>query len=149
MSSCEARVRSYLLDTNVLIALIDPDQPFHVAASEWFYSDLQRQWLTCPITENGTVRIISLPRYPRSQPVHVVFESLRTLTRVGCHQRISDDVSLLGSDVDSHRMRGSGEVTDTYLALLAHAHGAQLATFDRRISTTALRVPAGVYQVPG
>lgn len=138
----------YLLDINVLIALIDPDQPFHEAANRWFYAESQRCWLTCPITENGTVRIIGLPKYPRSQPVHVALESLRTLTGVGRHEHIADDVSLLGLDVDPRRMRSSGQVTDTYLALLAHAHDARLATFDRRISTAALGVPAAIYQIP-
>ncbi|MFT4233137.1 MAG: PIN domain-containing protein [Leucobacter sp.] len=138
----------YLLDTNVLVALIDPDQPFHDAASRWFYADPERAWLTCPITENGTIRIISLPGYPRSQPAHAVFESLRSLTAVGAHEFVPDDVTLLGDAVDPRRLQGSGQVTDTYLALLARAHGAQLATLDRRISTAAVRIPVEVFQIP-
>ncbi|QIM19555.1 PIN domain-containing protein [Leucobacter coleopterorum] len=139
---------SYLLDTNVLIALLDPDQQFHEAANRWFYGGAMRSWLSCPITENGVIRVVSLPKYPRSRPPVEVIESLRTLLAVGNHNHIPDDVSLLDPDIDPHRVKGSAKVTDTYLALLAHRHNAQLATFDRRISTAALRVPGKIYQIP-
>ncbi|QIM15411.1 PIN domain-containing protein [Leucobacter insecticola] len=138
----------YLLDTNVLIALCDPEQTFHEAASRWFYERGIRGWLTCPITENGTVRILSLAKYPGSQPPQAVLESLRSLLMVGNHEHIPDDVSLLDDNIDPSQISGSGLVTDTYLALLAHYHGAELATFDRRISTAALRVNGRVHQIP-
>lgn len=138
----------YLLDTNLLIALLDPDHPFHLPASRWFSREARRRWLTCPITENGAARIISLNSYSASRPVHEVVEALRSLTTVGRHEHIPDDASLLGSDIEPRRIRGSGQVTDTYLALLAHKHGAKLATLDRRISTAALKIPAQIEQIP-
>lgn len=137
----------YLLDTNVLIALLDPNQQFHEAANRWFYGGAMRDWLSCPITENGTVRIISLEKYPGNRSPHTVVESLRTLLSVGGHEHIPDDVSLLDPGIDPRHIQGSGQVTDVYLALLAHQHGAQLATFDRRVSTAALHVPGKVHQV--
>lgn len=137
----------YLLDTNVLIALLDPAQQFHDAANHWFYGGAMRDWLSCPITENGTVRILSLPKYPGCQPPHVVVESLRTLLAVGQHKHVPDDVSLMDPGIDPRRIAGSAQVTDTYLALLAHRHGAQLATFDRRISAAALSAPAEIHQI--
>jgi toxin-antitoxin system PIN domain toxin len=137
----------YLLDTNVLIALLDARQQFHEAANSWFYGGAMRDWLSCPMTENGTVRILSLPKYPGHQPPHVVIESLRTLIAVGQHEHVSDDVSLLDRGIDPGRIAASAHVTDTYLALLAHRHGAQLATFDRRISAAALTVPAEIHQI--
>lgn len=138
----------YLLDTNALIALLDSNHPFHPATTQWFFSHPQRHWLTCPITENGTARIISLSSYQWNRPVHEVVEALRTLTAAGTHEHVSDDVSLLGPDIDPHRVGGSGQITDIYLALLAHAHGAALATLDRRITTAALKVPAEIHQIP-
>ena len=53
-----------LLDINVLIALIDPAHEFHSAAHAWFQSNKRNGWATCPITENGCLRILSKPGYP-------------------------------------------------------------------------------------
>ena len=48
----------HLLDVNVLIALGDPAHDFYRRMVAWFSRDPQRAWATCPITENGFVRII-------------------------------------------------------------------------------------------
>ena len=53
----------HLLDVNVLIALLDPAHINHDAAHHWFSRIESRTWATCPITENGLVRILSNPRY--------------------------------------------------------------------------------------
>lgn len=57
----------HLLDVNVLIALIDEDHDLHDRAIAWFSRDPQRAWATCPITENGFVRIIGHRNYPGFQ----------------------------------------------------------------------------------
>ncbi|HYK37674.1 MAG TPA: hypothetical protein VEV40_17080, partial [Alloacidobacterium sp.] len=56
----------FLLDINVLIALIDPAHVQHDRAHEWFASKGQKAWATCPLTENGVLRIVGHPRYPNS-----------------------------------------------------------------------------------
>jgi uncharacterized protein len=49
------------------------------------------------------------------------------------HEFWADDVSLLDSrHVDASRMLATDQVTDTYLLMLARAHGGTRATFDRR-----------------
>ncbi len=53
-----------LLDVNVLVALFDPMHANHEAAHEWFADNRQLGWATCPLTENGVVRILSNPGYP-------------------------------------------------------------------------------------
>ena len=55
---------SYLLDVNVLIALVDSAHVRHDAANDWFDREGGSAWATCPITENGLVRIPSHPKYP-------------------------------------------------------------------------------------
>ena len=57
---------AYLLDVNVLIALVDPAHVQHDAAHEWFARQGHKAWATCPLTENGLVRIVGHPRYPSS-----------------------------------------------------------------------------------
>jgi len=52
----------------------------------------------------------------------------------------SDDLSLLDSDlVDVDRILTPGQVTDSYLLALAVKNRGQLATFDRRLTTRAVR----------
>ena len=48
-----------LLDVNVLIALFDPVHGHHEPAHAWFAHNRPFGWATCPITENGLVRVLS------------------------------------------------------------------------------------------
>lgn len=58
------------------------------------------------------------------------------------HRFWPDDISLIDSrHVNSARLLTTAQITDTYLLALAHAHGGRLATFDRRLLTSA--VPNG------
>jgi len=49
---------TFLLDINVVIALIDPVHDFHDVAQNWFSSVFVSNWATCPMTENGVLRIV-------------------------------------------------------------------------------------------
>jgi predicted nucleic acid-binding protein len=51
--------RVALLDINVLVALFDPDHVHHDAAHQWLSRERRYGWATCPISENGLVRILS------------------------------------------------------------------------------------------
>ena len=55
-----------LLDVNVLIALLDPDHSLHQRAREWFSRNAPGGWTSCPLTQNGCVRIMSHPGYPNA-----------------------------------------------------------------------------------
>ena len=130
----------YLLDVNVLIALIDPAHVQHDRAHDWFAAKGQQAWATCPLTENGILRIVGNARYPNSPGTPAaVAETVAILRSLGGHRFWSDDVTLLDSQrVDSARLLDSGQITDTYLLALAAAHGGQLATFDRHLVTDAV-----------
>ena len=54
----------HLLDINVLIALMDPDHVFHRRAHEWWAAE-PRTWASCPLTENGLVRIMASAAYSK------------------------------------------------------------------------------------
>jgi toxin-antitoxin system PIN domain toxin len=133
-------VTRYLLDVNVLIALIDPAHVRHDQAHEWFAGEGQLAWATCPLTENGVLRIVGNARYPTSpgSPAAVA-ELLEVLRGLNGHEFWPDEITLLDSQrIDSSRLLDSGQVTDTYLLALAASHGGKLATFDRHLVTDAV-----------
>jgi len=129
-----------LLDVNVLIALIDPAHVQHDRAHAWFAAKGRKAWATCPLTENGVLRIVGHARYPNSPGTPAaVAEVVSILRGLGGHEFWPDDISLFdGERIDSNRLLDSGQVTDTYLLALAVAHGGQLATFDRHLVTSAV-----------
>jgi toxin-antitoxin system PIN domain toxin len=132
---------TFLLDVNILIALIDPLHIRHDEAHRWLAEHKHDVWATCPITENGVLRIVGHPRYPNSPgtPAAVV-RSLLDLRALPNHTFWADDVSLLDSNLlDASRLLTSGQITDSYLLALAQAHDGQLATYDHRLITTAVR----------
>ncbi len=132
---------TYLLDVNVLIALIDPMHVQHDPAHEWFSRQGEQAWATCPLTENGVLRIVGNPRYPNSPgPPATVMPLMAGLRALSGHVFWPDDISLLGDKtIDPARLLGFGQVTDSYLLALAQAHKGRLATFDRRLVTDAVR----------
>lgn len=132
---------TYLLDVNVLIALIDPAHIAHDDAHRWFASTGQASWATCPVTENGVMRIIGNPKYPNTpgSPA-IVADIIRKLRLLPGHRFWSGNVSLVGyEEVDTGKILTSTQVTDTYLLALARFNKGQLATFDRRLTAAAVR----------
>ncbi len=135
-----ATAAPFLLDVNVLIALVDPAHVQHDAAHDWFERQGHQAWATCPITENGLLRIVGHPRYPTSPGTPAAVAKLLTgLRALPGHTFWPDDISLLDARIDTSRLLNSAQVTDTYLLALAQAHGGQLATFDRRLVVDAVR----------
>lgn len=130
----------FLLDINLLIALIDPAHVQHDRAHEWFAAKGQKAWATCPLTENGFLRIVGHPRYPNSpgSPAAVA-ELLSSFRELPGHAFWPDDVSLLDrGHVNTARLLKSAQITDSYLLVLARAHEGQLASFDQRLVTDAV-----------
>jgi toxin-antitoxin system PIN domain toxin len=131
---------SYLLDVNVLIALIDPAHIQHDAAHDWFAAHGKKAWATCPLTQNGVVRIVGHARYPNSPGTPAAVAQLMTsLCTLSGHVFWPDDISLFDNKkVNPARLLSSAQVTDSYLLALACVHGGKLATFDCRLITDAV-----------
>ena len=128
-----------LLDVNVLIALLDADHALHRRASEWVDVNAGDGWASCPITENGCVRVMSHPGYPNALPVRAIMERLAEAGASGLHEFWADDVSLLDAGVaDSARIHGPRQITDVYLLALAVAHRGRFVTLDSSISHDAV-----------
>jgi predicted nucleic acid-binding protein len=93
------------------------------------------------LTENGVLRIVGHSRYPNSPDNPAAVADLMVgLYSLPGHVFWPDDVSLHDTQiVDQTQLKNSGQLTDTYLLALAFTHGGQLATFDARLVTTAVR----------
>jgi len=129
-----------LLDVNVLIALLDSDHTSHRAAMSWFSEHGAKGWASCPITQNGCVRIMSHPGYPNAPSVVEIVERLRAATAHSAHEFWPDSESMLDPKlIDPTRVHGPRQLTDVYLVALAVKNGGRLVTFDATIATSAVR----------
>ena len=129
-----------LLGVNVLVALLDGNHSLHGSAMRWFEAHGDAGWASCPITQNGCIRVMSQPAYPERMPVVAVMDRLRQATAHRAHQFWPDDASVLdGGKVDASRIHGPGQLTDTYLLALAVAHGGRLVTLDQSIPLDAVK----------
>jgi toxin-antitoxin system PIN domain toxin len=129
-----------LLDVNVLVALFDPNHVHHDIAHEWFAESRAAGWATCPLTENGFVRVLANPAYGSAiRRAPELISRLRRFCRSGHHQFWPDMVSLRDETLfDPAFAGGHGLVTDVYLLGLAHRNHGRLATFDRTIPLKAI-----------
>jgi toxin-antitoxin system PIN domain toxin len=129
-----------LLDVNVLIALLDQDHVHHGRAREWLVGHSAAGWASCPLTQNGCVRIMSQPGYPNALTTSEVMERLALATRHPSHAFWPADITLLDEAVaDRSRIHGPRQVTDLYLLALAVKHGGCLATLDGTMTASAVR----------
>ena len=132
-----------LLDVNVIIALLDPDHVFHDRAHAWWATHAESGWASCPIVENGVVRIMSNPGY--SEKIHFtpgeLVSRLQIFARKTDHEFWPDDISLRDEKIfTTERIHNSRHLTDFYLLALAAKHGGRLATFDRDIPISSVPI---------
>ncbi|KAB2318924.1 VapC toxin family PIN domain ribonuclease [Betaproteobacteria bacterium SCN1] len=128
----------YLLDINILIALADADHEHHGKAESFFLANHQRGWATCPITENGFVRIISHASYPNGPGnTDAACAILKQLCAYEGHRFWPDDLSLRSAPA----LPVSKHLTDHYLLSLAMHRQGKLVTLDRHIR--AAQIPGG------
>lgn len=133
-----------LLDINVLIALLDAQHVHHRTALAWLQGNIAEGWASCPLTQNGVIRILSQPAYPGSVPPAAVARRLAEATRTEWHRFWPDDVSLLDAEVANwDAVLGSRQVTDTYLLALAVRHGGRLVSLDQKVNLRS--VPAALH----
>ena len=129
-----------LLDVNVLIALLDENHAHRRPVLDWFTSNIDHGWASCPLTQNGCIRILSQPKYPNPLGVADAIARLEAAVATPHHRFLPDDVSLVDdSIVDRRHLLGHRQLTDTYLLALAVVHGARFVTLDRAVSLVSVR----------
>lgn len=131
-----------LLDVNFMIALLDPDHVFHERAHEWWEANFRGGWASCPLTENGVVRIMSHSSYSRKTqftPSELI-DRLRQFATQTDHEFWPDEISVRDEQIfDVERLHSSLLLTDTYLLALATKRSGQLVTFDQGIVLSAVK----------
>ena len=128
-----------LLDVNVLIALFDPDHAFHSQARNWWDANAEGGWATCPLTENGVIRIITNRAYSAAVrfSAEEVLDCFRGLIDQSDHQFWPDSISFRdGALFHPDRLHSSPALTDLYLLALAVRNRGTLVTFDNNIPLT-------------
>jgi len=129
-----------LLDVNVLVALFLAEHVHHEFAHDWFADHREAGWATCPVTENGFVRVVTqLVQDEATWRPHVVADHLERFCRDERHQFWPDDVSITDAGRFNRTLvRGHRQLTDVYLLGLACRRDGCLVTFDDTIPLAAV-----------
>ena len=130
-----------LLDVNVLLALFHEAHVHHDVAHDWFVEHGAAGWASCPLTENGLIRILSSPVRVRDYlPLQDVRNLLDTFCAHSAHQFWPDDISIRDADrFDPDAIRGHQQLTDAYLLGLAVKNGGRFVTLDQRVPLAAVK----------
>lgn len=121
-------------------ALLDAGHALHERATLWFGGHVAQGWASCPLTQNGCVRIMSHASYPGALPVQGVITRLAEATGTRHHEFWPDDLSILDAGTfDTSRIHGPRQVTDVYLLALAVAHGGCFVTFHGSVARTSIQ----------
>jgi toxin-antitoxin system PIN domain toxin len=126
-------VTAFLLDVNVLIALMWPAHEGHSQSQEWFSRKSREGWATCPFTQAAFVRIVTNPAFSRDavspqEAMKILGDNLKHTS----HQFWADNISFVqAAQQFGERMTGHLQVTDAYLLGLAIHKKGKLATMDR------------------
>lgn len=129
-----------LLDVNVLLALMDRAHVHHSSALAWWRNERDEGWASCPLTQNGFVRIACQGRYPERPTAAQAIEQLRRQLAEPGHEFWPDDISVVETALfDRTYILGPKQISDVYLLALAVKNGGRFVTFDRGIPLRAVR----------
>lgn len=113
-----------LPDVNLLVAMSLASHAHHTAALAW--RKQHPQFVTCPITELGLVRVLMQLGADSAD----AFRALEEVIRRNRSQLLPCDLS---ASVIAAKVQGHRQTTDAYLLALARHHRATLCTLDQGI----------------
>ena len=124
-----------LLDTSILIALLDASHIHHRLVTQWLPANASAGWASCPITLNGCIRILSQPNYPNRLPMEVIVRGLRQAMQNPLHEFWADDINTVtATAINWSYTVMPAQLTDVYLLALAVARQGRLVTLDKGIA---------------
>lgn len=129
----------YLLDINVLLALIWPRHEGHRAAHAWFARSGQRAWATNSLTQLGVLRLLTNPAVAKSAvSAATALDVLGEAVRHRGHEfwPLHGDMTA-GLRGFGRRLRGHRQWTDAVLLWQAAERGGVLVSFDSGVKELA------------
>ena len=105
-----------LLDVNVLISLLDANHEHHPAVMGWFGQNNDR-WASCPTTQNGYLRIVTLERYGNTISINEAIRRLSRAVSTPDHDFLSDNISLLNPSMSRTGTSKDPSSSPTYTCL--------------------------------
>jgi uncharacterized protein len=127
----------YLLDINVLVALIDDSHIHHGLVASWFDSIHGQNWGVCVLTEAGFLRVITGP----STGCLTLPQATEVLEKLSAELGyrfwpVSDGWPVLTAPFKA-RIFGHQQITDALLLGLAVKQSGVLVTLDQAIAHLA------------
>jgi toxin-antitoxin system PIN domain toxin len=126
---------AFLLDVNVLVALLWPTHEDHLRVQHWFGRNSRTGWATCPFTQAAFVRISANPAFSADavKPLEAI-KILSSNLLHPSHRFWKDEISFAEATKPFHeRLAGHRQVTDAYLLGLAIHMKGKFATMDRAV----------------
>lgn len=120
---------TWLLDGNVLIALVLDTHEFHSRATRWFVSHGD-PFATCAITQGTLLRLHM--KFAADMSAEAAWELLRAVAEHPRHEYWDEGFSYL--ETPCSRLHAPSHVTDAWLARLAAKRNGVLGTFDAALA---------------
>lgn len=132
---------TWLLDGNVLVAMAIPGHVHHHRVHRWLAAIREDTFATCPVTEGTLLRLHM--QFADDKSTSAAWSYLESLHAHSRHEFWPDGFSHL--EINSLRITGHRQVTDSWLAALAFRKDGKLATLDESL---AVLWPDSVMLVP-
>ena len=121
----------------------------HARATQWLQQEIAHGWASCPLTQNGCLRIMAQPAYPRPCRWRQSSAAWHRLHAHPAHAFLADDYSLLDANqVHWQHLLGHRQITDSYLLGLAVRHQCCFVSFDARLNLHAVPGATGAFDRP-
>jgi uncharacterized protein len=130
-------VSGFLLDVNVLIALLWPPHEAHERAQRWFAKNATQGWATCAMTQAGFVRVVSNPAFSqRAVSPRDALQVLGGSLKHPAHHFWTEDIGVTEILAPfGRRLLGHQQITNAYLLGLAIHKKGRLATLDASLAS--------------
>ncbi len=124
-----------LIDVNVLVALVYPENENHAPAVKWLDGVANDSVFVCRMTQNGLLRLLTLSGVMKDD-VRTMGEAWRVYDRVMTDARFCfapepEGIEDLWRTLCPAQVIAPKKWMDAYLAAFAIASGMQFVTFDR------------------